>query len=157
MSFAPSSAVIALRAPADRVRQVVCFELLGLLLVTPLFAWISGAEMASSAFLLALLSLAAVLWSALYCAGFDVLERRWAGRPADLRPRGLRVLHALGLEMGLMLFTLPVLMLWTDMGVWAALLADAGLALFYAGYAYVYYLAYDRFFPIRAGKAAIPC
>ena len=60
----------------------------------------------------------------------------------------LRLAHALGFEGGLLIFSLPVIMAWTGMDFWTALVADIGLALAYAGYAYLFNLAYDRVFPI---------
>jgi len=141
--------VIPLRTPADRARQVILFEVFGLLLITPLFVLASGEEFFSSAGLLAVLSVIALFWNALYCDLFDRSERRLAHRAADQRPFRLRLLHAFGFEGGLVLITLPVILLWTDMGFWLALTADLGLALTYIGYAYVYNLAYDRIFPIR--------
>jgi uncharacterized membrane protein len=142
-------ASIPLRPPADRARQVILFEIIGLLLITPLFALASGEAMFSSAGLLLILSFIAVFWNAVYCDLFDRTERRLARRTADRRPFRLRLAHALGFEGGLILFTLPVIMCWTGMGFWLALTADLGLAFAYAGYAYVYNLAYDRVFPIR--------
>ncbi len=137
-----------LRGLADRIRQVALFEIIGVLIISPLFALASGAPMLESAALLAVLSLIAALWNGVYCTGFDWLEGRLTGRPADQRPQTLRILHAVGFEGGLMILTLPVIVWWTGMGFWNALLADLALALTYAGYAYVFNLAYDRLFPI---------
>ncbi|MCL2021976.1 MAG: PACE efflux transporter [Betaproteobacteria bacterium] len=140
---------VPLRTFADRARQVILFEIIGLLLLAPLFALTSGEAILSSVCLLLILSCIAMFWNAIYCDLFDRIERRLARRPADLRPFCLRLAHACGFEGGLILFTLPVIMLWTGMGFWFALTADLGLALAYVGYAYVYNLAYDRIFPIR--------
>jgi uncharacterized membrane protein len=60
----------------------------------------------------------------------------------------LRVAHAVGFEGGLLLVGLPVVMAWTGMRWAEALVADVGLAIAYVIYAYVFNLAYDRFFPI---------
>jgi len=144
-----SSPLVPLRTFADRARQVILFEVVGLILFAPLFALASGEAFFSSALLLFVLSLVAMLWNALYCELFDRTERRFAHRPADKRPFRLRLIHAIGFESGLILLTLPIIMWWTGMGFWLALLADLGLAFAYVCYAYVYNLAYDRLFPIR--------
>ena len=60
-----------LRSPLDRVRQVILFELGGLLLVTPPFAWASGVPAKDSIGLLALIALIAALWNAAYTTLFD--------------------------------------------------------------------------------------
>jgi uncharacterized membrane protein len=88
------------------------------------------------------------LWNGVYCSGFDWIEGRLTGRRADLRPRWLRWMHALGFEGGLLIFSLPVIMAWTDMDFKSALMADLGLALTYVVYAYFFNRVYDRFYPI---------
>lgn len=137
-----------LRSLPDRIRQVILFELVGLFVFTPLFALVSGEPLLESAVLLAILSLIAAVWNGVYCTGFDWIEGRRTGRRADQRPQLLRLAHALGFEGGLLIFSLPVIMAWTGMDFWTALVADIGLALTYTGYAYLFNLAYDRLFPI---------
>ena len=118
------------------------------MLVTPPFAWLSGVPLSDSLGLMAVLALIAAVWNGIYNTGFDWLDGRLSGRTADRRPLGWRVAHAVGFEGGLLLLTLPVIMLWTDMGWLEALLADIALALAYVAYAFVFNLAYDRLFPI---------
>ncbi|NMG44753.1 PACE efflux transporter [Aromatoleum toluvorans] len=138
-----------LRSAWDRARQVILFEAGGLALITPPFAWLSGVPMADSLGLLAVAALIAALWNAVYNTLFDFIEGRITGRTADRRPFGMRALHALGFEGGLLLMTLPVIMAWTGMGWIDALVADLGLATAYVIYAFVFNLAYDRVFPIE--------
>ena len=137
-----------LRTPLDRARQVLFFELGGLVLITPPFVWVSGVPAMDSLGLLAIIALIAALWNAVYNTSFDWIEGRLTGRPADHRPYMLRIAHALGFEGGLVLITLPIVMLWTGMSWLDALLADIGLAIAYALYAFVFNIGYDRVFPI---------
>ncbi|MBL8446468.1 MAG: PACE efflux transporter [Zoogloeaceae bacterium] len=132
----------------DRLRQVVLFEVGGLLLITPPFSWLSGVPALDSVGLLAVLALIAALWNGVYNTGFDWAEGRLTGRTADQRDWGLRLAHAIGFEGGLLLLTLPVVVVWTNLGWWEALMADIGLALAYTAYAFVFNLVYDRVFPI---------
>lgn len=137
----------------DRARQILLFEIGGLLLVSPPFAWASGERLSASAGLLAVLALIAALWSALFNTAFDYCESRFAHRRADLRPPWLRVTHALAFEGGLVVLTLPVVMAWTGMTWLSALLADIGLALAYVIYAFFFHLGYDRCFPVAPRSA----
>lgn len=137
-----------LRSPLDRLRQVAMFEIGGLLLITPLFVWISGIALLDSLGLLALMAVIAAIWNALYNTSFDWFEGRLTGRTADRRPALLRVVHAAGFEGGLLLVSLPVVMAWTGMGWQQALVADIGLAAAYVVYAFVFNLGYDRVFPV---------
>ncbi len=138
-----------LRSFRDRLRQIALFEVGGLVLVTPPFAWASGVPLAQSAGLLALLALVAALWNGSFNTCFDWVEGRLTGRTADRRPLRLRCAHAALFEGGLLLITLPVIVMWTDMGWRDALLADVALAIAYTIYAFVFNLGYDRAFPIE--------
>jgi uncharacterized membrane protein len=141
-----------LRSPFDRARQVVLFEIGGLLLITPPFVWASGVPATDSLGLLALIALIAALWNAVYNTSFDWIEGRLTGRTSDRRPYAMRILHAAGFEGTLILVSLPVVMAWTGMNWLEALLADIGLALAYALYAFVFNLGYDRVFPIADAR-----
>jgi uncharacterized membrane protein len=137
-----------LRTPLDRMRQVLMFEIGGLLLITPPFVWFSGVPLIDSFGLLAVIALIAAVWNVLYNTSFDWVDGRLTGRTADRRPTLLRVAHAVGFEGGLLLISLPVVMVWTGMGWFQALLADLGLTAAYVVYAFVFNLGYDRVFPI---------
>ena len=113
-----------LRSLGDRIRQIALFEIGGLVLITPPFAWLSGVPLSESLGMLALLALIAAVWNGCYNTGFDWVEGRLTGRTADRRPFRLRCLHALGFETGLLILTLPVIMWWTGMGWLEALIAD---------------------------------
>lgn len=149
-----------LRSLPDRLRQIALFEIGGLLLITPPFAWLSGVPVTESLGLLAVLALMAAVWNGAYNTAFDWFEGRLTGRTADRRPFRLRCLHAVGFETGLLLMTLPVIVWWTGMGWVDALVADIGLAAGYTVYALVFNLGYDRIFPItpavRPGAEARP-
>jgi len=146
----------ALRSFPDRLRQIALFELGGLVLITPPFVWASGVPVGDSVLLLAALALIAALWNGTYNTAFDWAEGRLTGRTADRRPTRLRVLHAMGFEGGLLLVSLPLIVLWTGMGWRAALIADIGLALAYMAYAFAFNLYYDRWFPIGVVAGARP-
>ncbi|WP_079434275.1 PACE efflux transporter [Zoogloea sp. LCSB751] len=136
------------RSLVDRLRQVTLFEIGGLLLITPPYIWLSGQPSRDSFLLMAILAVMAAAWNGAYNTAFDWLEGRLTGRSADRRPWRLRAIHAIGFEGGLLLMTLPVMVLWTGMDWLTALVADIGIALAYVVYAFGFNLAYDRAFPI---------
>ena len=76
-----------LRSFGDRLRQIALFEIGGLLLITPPFAWASGVPIAESIGLLAVLALIASIWNGSYNTCFDWIEGRITGRTADRRHR----------------------------------------------------------------------
>ena len=143
-----------LRSFGDRLRQIALFEIGGLLLITPPFAWASGVPIAESIGLLAVLALIASIWNGSYNTCFDWVEGRVTGRTADRRPFRLRCAHALGFEMGLFCMTLPIIVWWTGMGWAEAAIADIALAVTYTVYALLFNMGYDRVFPIEQAPGA---
>jgi len=137
-----------LRSLPDRIRQIALFEIGGLLVISPAFAWLGGVPLVDSLGMLAVIALIAAIWNGGYNTGFDWLEGRLTGRSADRRPWTVRIGHALGFELGLLLMTLPVVMQWTGLGWLEALVADIGLVITYIVYAFLFNIAYDRLFPI---------
>jgi uncharacterized membrane protein len=137
------------RNARERLRQTLCFEAGGLLLVAPLYALLAGARMRDSLALIAVLTVLVMGWSALFNTAFDFVEHRLGAGPASQRPQGLRVLHALLHEASAVVLTWPAIVAMTGLSWHAALLADIGLTLAYALYAYVFHLAYDAWRPLR--------
>lgn len=138
-----------LRSARERVIQTLWFEGLGLLLVAPAYAVVTGATAGESFVLIAALSLTVMLWAALYNTVFDIVERLRTGRVASDRPHGLRTLHAIGLEASSVVVTWPLVWALTPLSWWGALAADLSLAVVYAAYGYGFFWAFDRLRPVR--------
>lgn len=143
-----------MRSLRERAIQTVCFEIGGLALAAPLYHAAFGESAAGSAGLIAAIALLVAVWSPLHNALFDLAELRLAGRVASDRPHGLRVVHALSHETTSMLVTLPAIMGLGGHGFWEAVAVDLGLSAFYAGYAYVFHIVYDRLRPVRRRTSA---
>ena len=142
------SASPPLRSWLDRARQVLLFELGGVMLVTPLFSWASGVPGQQALVLIVGLAAIAAIWNGVFNTGFDWLEGRLTGKPADQRPWPMRIVQACCFELGLFVLTLPLVVYWTHLSWVEAALADIGLAIAYTVYAFIFNLLYDRLFPI---------
>ncbi|BEV71925.1 MULTISPECIES: PACE efflux transporter [unclassified Paludibacterium] len=132
--------MLADKSPLERALQAIGFEVLAIVLVTPLFAWWMQTPLLAMGGLAVANCLIALLWNVLFNRHFD----RW------LRARGLakawrvRAMHALLFEGGLMLVCLPLAMWWLDLALWPALKLDIGLNLFFLPYTYLYHWGYDQ-------------
>jgi len=135
-----------MRTTGDRIRHAISFEIIGLILVTPLGAWAFGVPMHDIGVIGIVGATIATLWNYVYNFGFDHLMQRMRGSTAKTVP--LRVLHAIMFEAGLLLVLLPLFAWYLGISLWQALLMDVSFALFYMGYAYVFNWAYDRVFPL---------
>jgi uncharacterized membrane protein len=139
---------MVLRTARERVYQTLAFEAGGLALVTPLYVILSGDTGTEGATLVVALAVAVMIWSPLHNTVFDALEWTFAARVASDRPPRWRVVHAVSHEITSLVVTLPVILWLTDYGVLGALLVDLGLTAFYAVYAYVFHVVYDRLRPV---------
>ncbi|MHB0920458.1 MAG: multidrug/biocide efflux PACE transporter [Thiomonas delicata] len=127
----------------ERLLQALGFELLAILLCTPLFSWIMGTSWMRMGALTVASSAIAVLWNMIFNVVFDRLRWRHA------LPKGMgidaiwRAAHAVLFEGGLLLITVPLAAWWLGIGFVAAVLLDLGLLLFFLPYTYAYHWAYD--------------
>lgn len=139
-----------IRGARERLTQTLCFEAGGLLFVAPLYALVAGAGAGESFMLVATLAVVVMAWSAQFNAVFDLVEHRMSGRVASDRPQGLRVLHAVLHEVSAVVVTWPVIVALTGLSWSAALVADLGLTIVYAAYAYFFHRVYDAWRPVGA-------
>ncbi|KAA9009024.1 PACE efflux transporter [Histidinibacterium aquaticum] len=134
-----------MRSTPDRIRQAVSFELIGILIVTPLFAWAFDHPMGDMGILVVLGATAATAWNYLFNLGFDHLLN-W--RRGDVRKTlPLRVVHAVLFEATLLVLLLPLFAWWLDVSLLAALVMEISFATFYMVYAFVFTWGYDTLFP----------
>jgi uncharacterized membrane protein len=135
-----------MRNTADRIRHALSFEVLALLIVTPLASWIFGFAMLDIGVLAVAASTLATLWNYVYNLIFDRAMLRLLGRvQKTLRDR---VVHAVLFELGLLIVLIPIIAWYLNIGLWQAFVMDASFSLFYLVYAFVFNWAYDAIFPI---------
>lgn len=143
-----------IRTTSDRIRQAISFEIIGLLIVTPLFAWLFGHSLEAMGMLALLGATAATGWNYIYNLGFDHLLL-W--RRGDVRKTlPIRIAHAIFFEATLLVILLPLFAWWFDITLLVALLMELSFATFYVAYAFVFTWGYDRLFPPRQSLAKAP-
>jgi uncharacterized membrane protein len=155
-----ATASIQIRKPEGNIRnwrerlgQTLAFEAIGLLAISPLYAYFADASLGESMTLLVALSIVVMCWSAIYNTAFDLLELRYAGRVASDRPQFWRVIHAIGHEFTAVLVTWPLIVKLTNLGWIDALVADIGLTLVYTAYGYLFHMGFDRLFPVQQNSS----
>lgn len=135
-----------MRSAADRIRHAVCFEIIGVLIITPLAGWVFSAEFSQVGVLAIAMSMIATIWNYVYNLGFDHMLLRWRGRVYKTPLE--RIGHAFAFEFGMLIITLPPVMWWMNYGFSRALAMAGGLMVFYLVYTYVYNWLYDKIFPL---------
>ena len=136
-----------MRSTPDRIRHALSFEVIGILLVTPLGALAFGHPMAEIGMVALVSATIATGWNYLYNLGFDHALLRLRGRVAKTVP--LRVAHALLFEGGLLAILMPFIAWYLGVSLWDAFVMDAAFAGFYLIYAFCFNWGYDVVFPVR--------
>ena len=123
----------------ERVFQAVGFELLAIVICTPLLAWVMDKPMLDMGVVTMAIAALALAWNVLFNGMFD----RLLTRLAIVRTAWVRVVHALLFEGGLVALGVPLIAWWLDIRLWQAFVLDIGVLLFFLPYTYVYHWVYD--------------
>lgn len=123
----------------ERFIYALLFEIFGIGISTPLFAWLTNTPMLDMGVIATVVAVMALLWNMLFNSLFDA----WLKRRHLSKNTRIRVLHAFLFEIGLICGALPFIMWWLGIGLWEAITLDIGLILFYLPYTYIYSLVYD--------------
>lgn len=134
-----------MRSRADRIRQAVSFEVIGVVIATPLFSWVFGHTLEEIGPLAVLGGTTAAFWNYLFNLGFDRILAYW--RRDTRKTPALRLVHAVLFEASLLLILMPVFAWWLGISLHAALLMDLSFAAFYVAYTLVFTWSYDRLLP----------
>ncbi|AXV14334.1 hypothetical protein CYG48_00530 [Neorhizobium sp. SOG26] len=139
-----------MRSTRDRIRHALSFEIIALLIVTPLGALFFHKPIEDIGVIAVGGATIATGWNYLYNLGFDHLMRRMTG--GTQKSPAIRVAHSILFELGLLIVLLPFVAWYLDISLWEALVMDIAFALFYVAYAFVFNWAYDRIFPLPEWK-----
>jgi uncharacterized membrane protein len=124
---------------AERIFQAIGFELLAVLICTPLLAWVMDKPMLEMGVATLAIAALALAWNVVFNGVFD----RALNRLTLVRNAWVRVVHALLFEGGLVAIGVPLIAWWLNVSLWQAFLLDIGVLLFFLPYTYVYHWAYD--------------
>jgi uncharacterized membrane protein len=134
-----------------RVLQALLYEAIAIAVVGPVLSLAFEKPPASTWGLAVVLSGMALTWN----YAFNWLFERWESRQT-VRGRTFvrRVAHGAGFEGGLVIILLPVMSMWLDISLTAALVANLGLLTFFFFYAIAFTWCFDRVFGLPASAKA---
>ncbi|MBC7145321.1 MAG: PACE efflux transporter [Thioclava marina] len=138
-----------MRSTADRIRQALSFEFIGIVIVTPFFAWAFDHHIGDMGAVVVLGATAATLWNYIFNLVFNHVLN-WRRR--DVRKTmPLRIVHAVLFEATLLV---PLFAGWLGVPLIAALVMEISFAVICLGYAFVFTWGYDTFFPSQGTARA---
>ena len=141
-----------MRTFSDRVRHALLFEAVALAIFIPGSAAVFGQPMQHMGVIGIVSATIATLWNFVFNVGFDRVMLRLRG--SVHKTIVIRVVHTLLFEAGLVVMLIPMIAWYLGIGLWAALLMDVAIVIFYLAYGFLFNIAYDRVFPV-AVKAAV--
>lgn len=125
--------------------QAISYEVIAIILTSPVFAFGFGQSAGSSTLLAAVISGIALTWNVIFNYAFEYWEARQARRTRTL---SRRILHACCFEGGLVLVLVPLMAWWLHISLGQAFLAELGLMLFFLVYAFCFQYLFDRLFDV---------
>ena len=137
-----------LRSLKERVIQTVSFEVSELIITVPIFAYLTQTSESESLIVLVVIAIAAMLWTAIHNTLFDLAELKLSKRVASDRLNGMRIIHAVSHAVSFVVVSVPILVLLGGLTWQEALLADLGLTVLDAAYAFIFFRVYDFVRPI---------
>lgn len=135
-----------MRNTRDRIRHTVLFELIALVVVTPLGGFVFGIPMSYFGVVAVVSATIAMLWNYGFNLGFDhAMQRLFNNTRKTL---AVRVVHAVLFEVGLVCLLVPFIAWYLGVSLWHAFAMDVALAGFYMIYAFSFSWCYDIVFPL---------
>ena len=138
----------SMRTSRDRIRHALLFEIIMILVCTPLLSFILHKPLETMGVMGVIMSLLAMGWNYLYNLLFDHALIR-LDRPLYPRSLVMRTVHALLFEGGFALVSIPMVMVWLHFSFFNALMFDLAFLLVVPIYTLLYNGLYDRVFPME--------
>ncbi|ABI71676.1 PACE efflux transporter [Shewanella frigidimarina] len=129
----------------ERVFHAVSFEVIALAFIVPVSAMLVEKNSTDMLIVSICLSLFAVFWNYVYNILFDKLN----GSDRVERKIGIRVVHALGFEGGMLFFTIPLVSWYLSLSLIDTLILEAGVLGFILVYTAVFNWLYDVYQPYQ--------
>ncbi|HIE0647230.1 TPA: PACE efflux transporter [Serratia marcescens] len=130
---------------------VTAYELIGMAISALGLALLSGHAPSSTGPLAVVITTIAVSWNFIYNYLFEWWESRQASRTRTLKRR---ILHAVGFQLTLVVYLIPLIAWWMGITLWQALLLDMALIVIIPCYTFLFNWAFDKLFGLPA--SALP-
>ncbi|WP_263140112.1 PACE efflux transporter [Pseudomonas sp. RIT-PI-AD] len=134
-----------------KMLYVTAYEAIGMSISTLGLALLSGTAPAHTGPLAVMITSVAVAWNLVYTYLFEYWESRQAERGRGIKRR---VQHAIGFQLTLVVFLIPLIAWWMAISLREAFLLDVALIVLIPCYTLAFNWAFDRLFGLPA--SALP-
>ena len=122
-----------------RIVHALSYEIILLVIIAIALSFIFEVPMEVTGTLGIAMAVTSVIWNMIFNHFFEKYEQRKKLQ----RTIGVRILHAIGFEGGLMLATIPMVAYAMNMSLWQAVLLDLGLTTCILVYTFIFQWCYD--------------
>lgn len=122
-----------------RIVHALTYEVILLIIIALALSFIFKVPMEVTGGLGVAMAVTSVIWNMVFNHFFEKIERQHQLK----RTLGVRILHAIGFEGGLMLVTIPMVAYALDMGLWQAVVLDFSMTLCILVYTFIFQWCYD--------------
>ncbi|MGX2950941.1 PACE efflux transporter [Ursidibacter sp. B-7004-1] len=124
----------------ERIFHSIIFEVGAIIVSTCLVMLFSTANTQSALGVSVIMAFMAMSWNFIFNVVFDKIFTA----PRQTRGFGLRIFHTVSFELGLLIFTVPVIAYFLTLSLWQAFVADVGLTVAITFYALIFNWIYDH-------------
>ncbi|WP_174546893.1 PACE efflux transporter [Nocardiopsis dassonvillei] len=121
------------------------YEILGLAVGTAVMSLLTGESPATTGPLALMITCVATVWNLVFNYLFEAWERRQRDRTRTVRRR---VLHAVGFQLTLVCFLIPLIAWWLEITLLQAFVLDLVFIVYIPFYTFAYNWAFDRVFGV---------
>ncbi|MDN5511079.1 chlorhexidine efflux PACE transporter AceI [Acinetobacter sp.] len=123
-----------------RVIHALSYETILLVIIAIALSFIFNMPMQVTGMLGIVMAVTSVIWNMTFNHFFEKFEAKRKLK----RTVGVRILHAIGFEGGLMLATIPMVAYALEMPIWQAILTDLSMTLCILVYTFIFQWCYDH-------------
>ncbi|WP_374664293.1 chlorhexidine efflux PACE transporter AceI [Acinetobacter sp.] len=123
-----------------RIVHALSYEIILLVIIAIALSFIFEVPMEVTGTLGIAMAVTSVIWNMIFNNFFEKFEAKRKLK----RTFGVRVLHAIGFEGGLMLATIPMVAYAMDMSIWQAILLDLSMTTCILVYTFIFQWCYDH-------------
>lgn len=130
---------------------VTAYEGIGLCLSTLGLALLSGTAPSNTGPLAVMITTIAMVWNFIYNTLFEYWERRQVVKGRSV---ARRVAHAIGFQLTLVVYLIPLIAWWLGISLWEAFVVDLAFIILIPCYTFLYNWLFDRVFGLPSSAVA---
>lgn len=124
-----------------KIVYITAYELIGMMVSALGLALLSGQAPSNTGALAIIITTIAVSWNLIYNGLFEYWESRQVSRVRTLKRR---ILHAIGFQLTLIIYLIPLIAWWLSITLYHALMLDIALIIAIPCYTFLYNWAFDK-------------